>query len=277
MALQGLTDLYGQHAAGRTDAGALESQGTTADPSHGVWGDTSAPAWMTGPYPSHGQFAYEPDWVMVGEDPLIQPVGDRPHDLTPDSHAAPYPRMRYPGGELRNAEEQWADQEASWILHAEDQGGNWYNESPGGRAVPVHWDQRLTVTEGSTILEPVPGQLRGGDIGQDVAQGYGTSERFGYGGGHVQYRQQTDPVPYNYQWLQAGERPFIVPQPHVQPTYDGPDSPYGPHGDTTSGMHLGVQGAVEGRATDTPSTPENPITQSDYSPAQAAMIGQEWF
>jgi hypothetical protein len=235
---------------GMTGAGRLESQGSTVDPAHGQWGDQSASPQWAPPYPSSGQYAYPPeDWGLVGDAPAAQApdAADRPFDDTPASMAAPWPRLGADDGSLRNPEAQWRQQEASHILHGEDRGGSGATTygAPGDHESPVHWDVRYEVNDGGSLLQGgVPAQIKGAGSGHDVTQGFGTAEGFGYAAGHLQRYDQTDPVPYNWQWLQASERPFRIKAPALQPTYDGPDSPYGASGDTTAHMKHGVSQAA---------------------------------
>lgn len=275
--LAGLADLYGQSAAGRTGAGALESQGTVADAAHGQWGDSAGYPQYAAPYPSTGQNPYAPDWAMIGDAPPLAPVGDHPHDQTPISAAAPYPRTVPEDSELRNPDAQWRAQVESVDLHGVYLGGIYQNEAPGGRETPTSWDQRYQVSDGSTELEQVPGQIRGAGTGNDVAQGFGTANRFGFDAGHLQYLAQTDPVPGNFQWLEAGERPFIVPAAGVQATFSGPDSPYGALGDTTQDMHQGTDGAaVESYPTAYQAPPDPVVLPAGPASGEAPVIGG-WF
>lgn len=235
--------------AGQTGAGRLESQGSTVDPAHGQWGDASAPMEYGPPFPSAGQHAYSPDWGVVGEPPvpLAPSSGEGPDDRTPASVSAPYPRLSPSDSQLRDPEAQWRQQEASMLLHGEDLGGpsaTTYGALPedGGT-----WRTRYEVSAGmSKLVGGIPPQIIGGGSGHDVVQGFGTAEGHGYAEGHLQRYDHVDPVPYNFQWLRVGERPFKVKTPAVQPGYAGPDSPYGASGDTTQGMmHGSAQAAVE--------------------------------
>ena len=278
MALSGLTELYGHASDGLEGAGALASQGTTADPSHAIWGDAAGPPWATGPYPSDGQTPYGPDWLLVGEPPPVAGLETTPADRTPISPAAPYPRLSPADSQLRDGAAQWDAQAASALLHGADLGGPArITGDPAGHATPTHWDVHDPASPGATLLPPVPAQIRGAGTGTDEAQGYGVPNRFGFADGHLQYRAQSDPVPGNYQWLEPGERPFIIPRPAVQATFDGPDSPYGALGDTTGQMWQGTAGAaVESFPTAYAAPPDPTMLPAAHQAAEAPSIGS-WF
>lgn len=179
----------------------------------------------------------------------------------PGNHAGPYPRTWTQAGRLRpepgtTLDDQLTEQEARRITH---EGG--YGADRTGWTAPAEPEfGRRDVyyqTQGETLLDPgVGGQLRyapgagsgatnrrgGGEKpsgpGADHVQGGGQPNAYGYGDAHVQnYRQQTDGVPFNYQWLDASERPFIPKGQqtvmYAGATLDGPDSPYGAAGDQT--------------------------------------------
>lgn len=263
-------------ADGQTGAGRLESFGSTVDPAHGQWGDTSAPPEYGPPFPSSGQHAYSPeDWGLVGDPPpyLAPQPGEGPFDTTPSSMAAPYPRLGADDGTLRDPGAQWRQQEASHILHGEDRGGSRATTygAPGDHESPVHWNVRYEVNDGGSLLQGgIPDQIKGAGSGHDVTQGFGTAEGHGYAAGHLQRYDQMDPVPYNFQWLRVGERPFRIKTPALQPSYDGPDSPYGVQGDTTANMAQGAsQAAVQGFPTPY-APPSDPTVLPTVQPAGEA-------
>ncbi|HLK00471.1 MAG TPA: hypothetical protein VKU39_11260 [Streptosporangiaceae bacterium] len=175
------------------------------------------------------------------------------------SHAGPYPRTWLQAGRLRpepgtELDDQWTEQEARRVTH---EGG--YGASRTGYTGPdepqVTRRDVYYQSQGSSLLEAPGNQLRyapgagsgpamrqGGGLtggsGFDHAQGGGQPNAHGYGDAHVQnYRQQADGVPFNYNWLDASERPFIPKGQQTNmfmaQTYDSPDSPYGAMGDQT--------------------------------------------
>jgi hypothetical protein len=111
----------------------------------------------------------------------------------------------------------------------------------------------------------------------DAVQGGGDYNGYGYGHAHVQnYRQQVDGVPYNYQWLDAAERPFIPKGQATNmwgtQTLDGPDSPYGVMGDQTDySAQTFAPAMVEG-----PATPYQPPADPTMGTAYADDGEDEW-
>lgn len=193
----------------------------------------------------------------------------------PSNHAAPYPRTWLGAGRLRpvpgtGEDDQWTEQEARRVSRL---GGYGADKPMVKAAAPVEFGRRDVYyeTQGETLLEAPDNQLRyapgagsGPAMGntarqygsqQDTVQGGGGTNDYGYGHAHVQnYRQQTDGVPYNYQWLEASERAFI-PKGQATNTWgaqtlDGADSPYGLMGDQTDYSEQTFMPAmVEGAAT----------------------------
>lgn len=199
------------------------------------------------------------------------------------SHAGPYPRTWLQAGRTRpepgtELDDQWTEQEARRITH---EGG--YGASRTGYTGPaepeVHRRDAYYTSQGSTLLQPPGSQLlhapsggaansRGGrHDAVDTVQADGTLNGYGYGAAHVQnYRQQTDGVPFNYNWLDASERPFIpkgqATNMFMAQTLSGPDSPYGAAGDQTD-YYAATTGpaSVEGPATAYAAPPDPTLSQ----------------
>lgn len=192
----------------------------------------------------------------------------------PENHAGPYPRTWLQAGRLRpepgtELDDQWTEQEARRITHE----GGYGADRPGPTGPDEPEFSRRDVyyqTQGSTLLQAPGNQLRyapgagsGPAMGQsrqtgsnnDQVQGGGQPNDYGYGDAHVQnYRQQTDGVPFNFNWLDASERPFIpkgqLTNMYMAQTLDGADSPYGAAGDQTDYSEQTFAPAmVEGPAT----------------------------
>ena len=326
MALQGITDLYGQRTAGYTGAARPEAYGTTADPSHGQWGTMSGPVWAAPGWNAtlirEAQDAYSGDWVAV-DDTEYEPIPEgstaelldhTPYPPTtvtgyagrgryhgyelgtapaegPSNHAAPWPRTWLQAGRLRpdpatGIDDQWTEQEARRITRV---GGYGADKPMNDAAAPVEFSRRDVYyeTNGETLLEAPDNQLRyapgagsGPAMGntarqygsqQDTVQGGGGTNDYGYGQAHVQnYRQQTDGVPYNYQWLDAAERPFIPKGQATNmwgaQTLDGPDSPYGEMGDQTDySAQTFAPAMVEGPATPYQAPPDPTMNTAGYA------------
>jgi hypothetical protein len=204
------------------------------------------------------------------------------------THAGPYPRTWTQAGRMRpepgtQLDDQWTEQEARRITH---EGG--YGAEVTGWTGPdepeVHRRDVYYTSQGHPLRFD-PGQLRlapMGDSGPNAArgnrdaadgalddevQGGGSPNGYGYGDAHVQnYRQQTDGVPFNFNWLDASERPFIPKgqqtNMYTGQTLDGPDSPYGTAGDQTD-YHDAVYGPamVEGAATPYAAPPDPTLGQ----------------
>lgn len=338
MPITGITDLYGQRAAGYTGAGALETRqglpgyGPDQDPygqgSHGQWGDLAgpsyaAPGWNAVLRREANEDVYTTDYLLTDDadyaglgagDPVSEPDrtpypvtvaadgysgrGRRPASAGEEvaggtapaagysTHAGPYPRTWTSAGRLRpepgtQLDDQWTEQEARRITH---EGG--YGAEVTGYTGPdepeVHRRDVYYQTQGGSLLEAPGPQLRyapgagsgpnqgpkdNGGSGYDEVQGGGVPNAYGYGDAHVQnYRQQTDGVPFNYQWLDASERPFIPKgqqtNMYTGQTLDGPDSPYGAAGDQTD-YHdaIWAPAMVEGPATPYAAPPDPTLSQ----------------
>lgn len=251
--LAGLQSLY-QQTVTPIDRHAQDlDQGTTADPRHGTdHGGTYA--WVDVPYraagnvpPNYGLGGLEDgrmsaDWVL--------PAGSQDPDQSPamNSHAAPYPRMGpESSGNLQDPDAEWREQASRMLMHAVDQGSVRQNtQYPGFGVEHEQWHHEDANNPGSTLLSRnVPAQLRGGPAGRDSTQGFGIDNRYGFGAPHTHIHNAVDGVPYNRQWLNSVDRPFITPRRGVQATFDGVDSPYGAQGNTHTYMMLGpAQAAV---------------------------------
>lgn len=243
-------------------------------------GATSAELDQT-PYPATTVTGY----AGRGQHRGYEPTGTSPAE-GPSNHAGPYPRTWTQAGALRpdqgtQVDDQWTDQEARRITHE----GGYGADLTGWTAADEPEFSRRDVyyqTQGATLLQAPGDQLRfapqGGaamgrgahqtGIGDDTAQGGGASNAYGYGDAHVQnYRQQTDGVPYNYNWLDASERPFIPKgqqtNMYMAQTFDGPDSPYGAAGDQTdySAATFGPA-MVESPASPYAAPPDPPLSQA---------------
>ena len=208
----------------------------------------------------------------------------------PSNHAAPWPRTWTSSGRLRpvpgtGEDDQWTEQEARRLTRL---GGYGADVPMNLAASPVEFTRRDVYyqSSGQSLLSAPGDQLRyapgagsGPAMGNtarqygsqmDTEQGGGELNDYGYGQAHVQnYRQQTDGVPYNYQWLDAAERPFI-PKGQATNTWgaqtlNGPDSPYGEMGDQTDYSEQTFMPAmVEGAATPYQAPPD-PVMATAYA------------
>lgn len=249
--LTGLRDLYSQ-VVRPIDVGAEDrDQGTVSDPRHGTDHGGTYP-WIDAPYQSAGNVM--PQQSPTGMEDMtsswILTAGSVDPDQSPamNSHAAPYPRMGpETSGNLQDGVAEWNHQAERQQGHLVDQGSVRINTSqPGFGIEHGEWHQSYSNNPGQTDLtRNVPDQLRGsGGSGRDSTQGFGWDNGYGFGAPHIQYNQAVDGVPYNRQWINSAERPFIVPRRGVQATFDGGDSPYGAAGDTHANQQLGPSQAA---------------------------------
>lgn len=137
-------------------------------------------------------------------------------DVTPDSHAAPYPR-----GISQDPVAEAAQRAA---LHGVDLGGP--RRIIG---VPVPYEE--TVSGGredspnaSILAGGIPAQLRSGN---DVDQGFGSTPGYGFAFGRFLRRVFHDAVPTDRTGTVRGERPFWGAHGLTPPRPYGTDSPYG--------------------------------------------------
>ena len=170
------------------------------------------------------------------------------------THAGPYPRTFLRSGALRPDEgtlvdDQWTEQESRRIVHEVDLGAGRTGWTAADEP-QVHRRDLYSTSSGGSLLQGAGSQLQHAPAGGasnalggandvvDTVQADGTLNDYGFGGSHNQnYRQQTDSVPFNFNWLDASERPFIpkgqATNMAMAQTLNGPDSPYGAAGDQT--------------------------------------------
>jgi hypothetical protein len=180
-------------------------------------------------------------------------------------------------------DDQWTEQEARRVTHE----GGYGAEKPGvtGAAEPVYGRRDVYYqSQGGALLTPhLPAQLQFSGDGpamgntarqhgsnSDEIQGGGEPNAYGYGDAHIQnYRQQTDSVPYNYNWLEASERAFIPKgqqtNAYMAQTLDGADSPYGAAGDQTDYSEQTFAPAMVEGAASAYAAPPDPTLGQGYS------------
>jgi hypothetical protein len=248
--LAGLSGLYGveNDATGVTDEGVLESHAApgTPDSAHATWGDSANQSYPAGYGVGYHATAYPQE--LSTEDRQTGEFYDAAgveQDETPNVHSAPWPRgiiqdSYADAGMLALASDQMN------IPHGINQGGpRAYNQfSQVAREEPTNYTtDRYDAPNTNVLAENIPGQLRGsgagggGQAGKDTSQGYGQLNSIDeFTKGHSIRRVQHDPLHFDYTALNGGERPFIPRMAlGIQPTFDGPDSPYNE-----------VQGGIDG-------------------------------
>lgn len=247
MPLTGLQGLQAQTVYAVPEANILSRSGDVADPRHGE-NQAGAPPYLTAPYPTQAgeQGSYGPSGL---EDPFsgswALSEGTNDPDQSPISHAAPFPSPGW--GEVRHGDAEWEIQAQGMDAHAADFGTPvMVQQTPNGQDFTgATFRQTYAESEGTA---PVSGQapgfmLSGAGGGRDrVVLGNGGNPHFSVA--HIQRRDQEDGVPFNRQWLDSLQRPFIVRQVGLKNTFDGPDSPFGPSGDESSMMMQGPDQAA---------------------------------
>jgi hypothetical protein len=259
--LAGLSGLYGveNDATGVSDEGVLESHAApgTPDTSHATPGDSSGQTYPAGYGLGYHGTAYPQE--ISTEDRQTGEFYDAmgvDQDETPNTHSAPWPKGIIQDsygetGQLSTASEQMS------IPHAINRGGpQAYNQfSPTGREEPTNYTtDRYDAPNTNILADGVPAQLRGsgagggGQAGKDTSQGYGQLNSIDeFTRGHSIRRVQHDPLHFDYTALDGGERPFIPRPPlGVQPSFNGPDSPYN---DVQGGIGGSFQPDRQGGAT----------------------------
>lgn len=207
------------------------------------------------------------------------------------THAGPYPRTWLQAGRTRpetgtELDDQWTEQEARRVTHEGGYGAQATGYTSPMDPMDIHRRDVYYTSQGHPLrfdpgsLRRVPMADSGPNLARgnrdmadgaldDEAQGAGVPNEYGYGDAHIQnYRQQTDSVPFNFQWLDASERPFIpkgqATNMWMANTFDGADSPYGAAGDQTD-YHDATFGpaSVEGPATPY-AAPADPTLSQGY-------------
>lgn len=188
-------------ADGYTGEGALESQGSPQDPSHGQ-AEVAYDRWTIPGQPSEYVTDLGGLGVIEGQQGLSGQLVDTQH--SPEGHAAPVagPVGSYDGLALAD------QQEASRIIHGADFGG------PGRRNYvteisDIPRDEWTYNEPGQNVLQPNHGQMQAMG-GYDIDQGYNLSNGYGFNAPHVHRVTDTTPQPMSY--LDPAERPFIAPQ-----------------------------------------------------------------
>lgn len=269
--VQGLQPVFGSVIL-EPEATAEERLGDPADPRHGQelvapltatgypWEVLSGVVGPKGPYGAEAQ--------LVGQDqgwPV--PAGNQGQnpsaDLTPETHAAPWPK----GVEQNEGPDAVARQlEQSASIHGANTGAarRLQTRIP---ALQDTWVEDYSVDPGGSIQDPqMSGQQKA------AAGGWGTTDRvssfarqngFGFDAAHLHRRFATGSVPGNYLWMKPGGRPMVKSQagPARPPT--GENSPFTGQ-DTT--LSYGVQGAVlQADAVEYEAPPE-PYLAPSYGP-----------
>ncbi|MEU9022342.1 hypothetical protein [Actinomadura sp. NPDC048394] len=280
--VQGLQPTFGSVIL-QPEATAEERLGDPADPRHGQqlvapltatgypWEVLSGVVGPKGPYGAEAQLVGTTEgWPAPagneGQDPTA--------DLTPETHAAPWPK----GVEQNEGPDAVARQlEQSASIHASNLGASRriLTRIP---ALQDDWREDYAVDPGATIQDPgMPGQLKAS------AGGWGTTDRvssfarqngFGFDAAHLHRRYAAGSIPGNYMWMKPGGRPMVTSQPGPARPPIGENSPFTGQDTTVS---FGVQGAVLQQDAVQYESPPEPYIAPDYGPAAADQAPVSWW
>jgi hypothetical protein len=257
--LAGMTGLYGPPELPHGQTGRDPTNwGTPPDRRHAIPGDSSGERPYGGT--SYGQ---APELPAAAPSGAAAPTGEQ-GDRTPTVHSAPYPRGI--------AHDPLIVAEQMRELHGLDLGGPSVLED-AGTPYPVHLESGRYASPNQSVLAAAPNQLRNGN--DDVDQGDGSEQGWGFAHGYQFRRWFQDPVPLDRTNLNGGERPFRGRHLVWQSRFDGPDSPYGAAGDTSVDM---MQGPTPvGYATPYQQAPNPTMAAAQTAPAvEGAAIDDGW-
>jgi hypothetical protein len=264
--IQGLSGLYGpaQNVAYGETGRPADNWGGPVDKRHGKPGDASRAAPGASPVSPYAPEIHRGDPTVGG------PLPGLTRQNTPDVHSSPYPRGMTQ--DLLVAAQQMRD------LHGEHLGGDDLTFlTPNG----LPYDQHLSANGGlftdspnnSGLADKIPGQLRSGDNGNDVDQGFGTKNGYGFEFGRLMKRWFSDPVPTDYTGTSGGERPFLGHHRVWQNRLDN-NSQFGAAGDISVRMQMSDTPTGEPTPWEQPANPTYRTT-TDY-PDESGLIGNEW-
>jgi len=250
--------------------------GGTADPRHSSIGEVARPYSWEGVYEgSHGPYGL--DNQLLGVEICSFAAGDLGQDptadLTPRTHAAPWPKG-VPQSPHPEAQAEWRDQENS--IHASNTGvSRRMLYSPTLHAQQDNWQGFYEVAPGTSAQDPnVPKQVGfavGGWGSRDRSQSLAGQNQYGFDSAHSMRRYAAGSIPGNYMWMRPGGRPMFKTLAGSGQLPTGSDSPF--YGQDASAA-FGVQGGI---LTDLPyeyATPPIPAVASaapNQAPAEIAL------
>jgi hypothetical protein len=233
------------------DQGVLEAHGGPVDPTHAHYGQSVDPVYPAAYGTAYRGNQYGPD-VNQDTGNYASGLGGLPVDLTPSTHRSPYPKgLLQPNLETPGSYAVIASQLARQRSEIHGQGlgaARYFNQfAPGGRETPVNTTVNRYDAPNATMLAEAPGQLRQGNngIGRDTTQGYGKlNETPEFQAGHSIRIVQHDTVHFDHSLDYSPGGPFWGRHEIAQATFDGPDSPYGVYGDTSTGQQVVWEGRI---------------------------------
>ena len=250
--LQGLTALNNDKPPNYTDEGSLEARAIgPVNKGHGEYGGMDVP-WPAGYGLGYDGTSYGPE-VYQGHRHSFPEPGE-PLDRTPDTHESPYPRgiiqpnLEEPGSYARAAYQIAVQRDE---LHGLDLGGRIPNGqmAPGGRETPVNYTVDRYPAPNQTFQAAIPGQIvstGGYGQGRDTGPGgYGhLNDTDEFARGHSIRIIQHDRMPWDRSLDYAPPQPFWGRHEIAETRFDGPDSPYGIMGDTSTRQQIPWEGRI---------------------------------
>lgn len=171
--------------------------------------------WQADPTQPHGPYGTESGLLGVDIATEIDPAGflaqDPTADLTPLTHAAPWPKgvpQSNDPTEVTARAQEMAD------IHSANLGGSramLYD--PTAEPVNDEWVGVDHVSAGQSQQADIPDQLKGstGGFGStDRVQSFARQNQYGFDSAHVQHRYANGKIPGNFLWQRPGGRPLQV-------------------------------------------------------------------
>lgn len=246
---------------------------------------------IRGPAPEHAQVTWdEPPafpWLMIQEQGFAEPPdpGGMPGTVPPvmgagsdpslyasptetGSHTAPWPSFSIEDFSPRDTEQAAVRAQLNQDLHAADTGQASAFTMRGDLAQPWQREDFGYLSDGESLLEPVPDQLRGNLMGsryggfESRTQGYGPVNEHGFDSAHVHQPAAHADVAGNYLWLEPAGRPVLVRPTGYRDWPVGPESPFEGQVPGTGGL-----GDPTGAVVDTPPPTYTAPPQPAVSPA----------
>ena len=197
-----------------------QRMGGTADPAHSQVGEVAEPyPWEEYPGETHGPYGIEND--LLGFDfasaGSIMPAGqlsqDPTGDLTPRTHAAPWPKGVPQSMDPNVTAER---QTELYDIHGIDMGvSRELTYAEMGNVQEDSWAMIEDTTPGvlTRPMADIPDQIKGTSFGwgsRDRVQSFARQNEYGFDSAHMQRRYADKPnIPGNYMWMEPGGRPMI--------------------------------------------------------------------
>lgn len=273
--LTGLTGIaeYQQQINEDAQATPEERSGGMADERHAHRGEVSRPyPWESsslGMGGSHGP--YGPENQMLGDEQwFYQPAGDvsddPTFDLTPSTHATPFPKGVASGPVPGETPDDIANQltQSAWLHSVKNQAGR--KALYPAQALGIQndtWEELVETTPGHSDLSVLPRQAMSSGFmfgTTDRTQSMARQNGYGYDSAHMHRRYATGSIPGNTMWMRPGGRPLAKSLPGPARPAIGPDSPF-------AGQDLGLAFGIDGAILQNMPTEYVPPAQPSLAPA----------